>query len=287
MDAQFEPTNPLSMPFECFTYEPGNKPFPVAEHWHYFAELVLCREGKLLIRRNGEDFFLTPGEILFINPLVCHSLDTADGDPVKYGVIKLDLNQFEETPCYAPDLRSMMLEAERNQLPMHLSAKEVHESHMDFMVSECIHEYRTRAYAYDLKIRAMLYLITTSLVRLWIGQGVTLQVRPVPSDPLYTVTSYIDHHIGESLKVEDLAKYCGLSYPWFAKRFRDIYGISCKEYIEKVRISRVEHFLLFTDRDLNDISRETGYADCSHMIKDFRRLKGTTPGQFRQQQRKT
>ena len=35
---------------------------------------------------------------------------------------------------------------------------------------------------------------------------------------------------GDSLKVEDLAKLCGLSYPWFAKKFREIYGISCKEY---------------------------------------------------------
>ena len=118
-------------------------------------------------------------------------------------------------------------------------------------------------------------------MRLWIRDGFTVEARTIRTDPIYSVTSYIDRHIREALKVEELARYCGLSYPWFAKRFREIYGISCKEYIEKVRISKVEHYLLFTSYDLNYISQETGYADCSHMIKDFRRLKHTTPGQFR------
>ena len=154
------------------------------------------------------------------------------------------------------------------------------------MFRQCILECRERNYAYDLKIRALLYLLFTALVRLWLRDGFSLQGRSIQSDPLYSVTSYIDRHIRESLKVEELARHCGLSYPWFAKRFREIYGISCKEYIEKVRISKVEHYLVFTDYDLNYISRETGYADCSHMIKDFRRLKQTTPGQYRLDRKK-
>ena len=48
----------------------------------------------------------------------------------------------------------------------------------------------------------------------------------------------------------------------------------------------VEQFLLLTDMDLSRISKETGYADCSHMIKNFKRLMGITPGQYRLQRRK-
>ena len=105
-------------------------------------------------------------------------------------------------------------------------------------------------------------------------------------DPIYALPYHIARHIEEPLKVEDLAEYCGLSYPWFARKFRDIYGISCKEYIENVRIRRVEHYLQFTDCDLNYISEHTGYADCSHLIRDFRKLRNTTPGQFRKDARK-
>ena len=86
--------------------------------------------------------------------------------------------------------------------------------------------------------------------------------------------------------MEDLAEKCGLSYPWFAKKFRDLYGISCKEYIEQIRVAEVEQYLRFTDMDLTQISEATGYADCSHMIKNFKRVMDITPGQFRQQKQR-
>jgi YesN/AraC family two-component response regulator len=60
-----------------------------------------------------------------------------------------------------------------------------------------------------------------------------------------------------------------------------MYGVSCKEYIECFRIFKVEDFLLFTDFDLTYISQETGYSDCSHMIKQFKKYRGITPKQFR------
>ena len=46
-------------------------------------------------------------------------------------------------------------------------------------------------------------------------------------------------------------------------------------------MARVEQLLLFTDYDLSRISEMTGYADCSHMIKNFKRIMEITPGQYR------
>ena len=81
--------------------------------------------------------------------------------------------------------------------------------------------------------------------------------------------------------MEDLAARCSLSYPWFAKQFHDYFGISCKQCIEKLRLETVEQYLTYSDLDLKTISRKTGYTDCSHMVKDFRRMNGITPGQYR------
>jgi len=72
-----------------------------------------------------------------------------------------------------------------------------------------------------------------------------------------------------------------MSYSYFAKSFHNLYGRSCKEYIEFIRISKAEELLLFTDCDLSYISQETGFADSSHLIKTFRRLKGMTPRQYK------
>ena len=258
MDKYSRPGNILLTSFECDLFTTDHPNFPVPEHWHYFAEIIRVRSGSLKICRAEQVFTLSAGDAVFFNPLTQHSLDYGEpGVPSTYEVVRLDMEQFGDLPSYSPDLRGLMLEAERRGLPMVFTAKELHDNHMDNMIDMCVQEYLNRSYGYDLRIRSLLYLI-------------------------YTLPSYIARNIQNPLKVEDLAAYCGLSYPWFARKFHQIYGMSCKEYIGKIRIRRVEHYLQFTDCDLNYISQHTGYADCSHLVRDFRKFRNTTPGQFRQ-----
>ena len=268
---------------ECYLYTTERTGFPVPPHWHYFGEIVRVRSGSLKILHGEQTYLLAAGDGVFINPLTQHSLDYAEpGVPSTYEVIRLDMEQFGDLPSYSPDLRGLMLEAERRSLPMVLTAQELHESHIDNMIDQCVQEYRNRAYGFDLRIRALLYLVFTAVIRRWIANGFVPQNYASRIEPIYSLPSYIARNIQNPLKVEDLAEYCGLSYPWFARKFHQIYGISCKEYIEKVRIRRVEYYLQFTDCDLNYISQHTGYADCSHLVRDFRKFRNTTPGQFRQ-----
>ena len=98
---------------------------------------------------------------------------------------------------------------------------------------------------------------------------------------IYNITEYIDSSMALNPKVSEIAEKCGMSYSYFAKKFLAVYGKTCKEYIEDMRIYKAEEFLIFTDFDLTYISQETGFSDCSHMIKSFKKHHGTTPKQFR------
>ena len=274
---------PVFSSFECHTNTTERPEFPGLPHWHYFAEILKVRSGSLNVRRGKMTYTLSAGDAIFINPLSPHSLDYAEpGVPAEYSVIRFDPELLSNPSSYTPDLRAMLLEAERRGLSMLLTAEELRERSLGLMIDACLWEYNGHDFGYDLRIRSLLFLICTDAVRRWIADGFAPQDYASAIDPIYTLPSYIARHIEEPLKVEKLAEYCGLSYPWFARRFHDIYGISCKEFIVKVRIRRVEHYLQFTDCDLNYISRHTGYADSSHLVRDFRRFRNTTPGQFRQ-----
>lgn len=278
----------LCSSIECYRFTTDIPQFPVSFHWHYFAEVIRVRSGSLKVCRGEKEYALSAGDALFITPLISHSLDySSPGEHAEYDVIRLDLELFGDLPSsYTPDLRAMILEAEKRGCSMMVSAPDMHIPHMDLAIDACMEEYRKREYGYDLRIRALLYLLYTSLIQRWISAGFTPQNYSSRIDPIYTLPNYIARHIQDPLKVEELAQLCGLSYPWFARKFREIYGISCKEYIERVRIRRVEHYLQFTDCDLDYISSHTGYADCSHLVRDFRKLRNTTPGQFRKAVRK-
>ena len=283
MNSPAEQSALLFSSVECNLHTTERPDFPIPLHWHYYAEIVRVLDGSLKIQRQNSSLVLNAGDAILFSPIIPHGLDRIDsGTPATYEIIRLDMEQFGDLPSYSPDLRGMVQEAERRGLSMVFPAKLLWESHVDNMIDQCVQEFRNRHYGYDLRIRSLLYLIFTAFIRFWIRDGFVPQNYASHIEPLYTLPAYISRHISEPLKVEELATYCGLSYPWFARKFHQTYGISCKELIEKVRLRRVEHYLQFTDCDLNYICQHTGYSDCSHLVRDFRKFHSMTPGKFRQ-----
>ena len=275
----------LCQAFDCFRIDSAacGDLFPVAPHSHYFSEVLLVRSGTCRITRGSRTILLGPGELMFVPPLVRHSLAQSGDSPVVLDVVKFSASRLLELPSYLSVLRSFFTDAARYpDRPVPMTAEEVKTWHLDSIVQECIVENEKQAFAWDLHIHALLYLLITNLARFWLTRRESLPVQePAETDPIMDIPAYIEQHIAEPLRVEDLARRCSLSYPWFAKRFHEIFGLSCKQFIERIRMQAVEQYLVYSDLDLSQISKLTGYTDSSHMVKDFRRMTGTTPGQFR------
>ena len=148
----------------------------------------------------------------------------------------------------------------------------------------CREEIQKKQFGYDIVIHSLISSLIVQMVRVWCENGFNTDVAMtmnLETDSIRGITSYIDAHIGEQIRVEDLADMCNMSYSYFAKNFKQYNARSCKEYIEFIRINKVEDLLLFTDFDLSYISQETGFSDSSHLIKIFRKWKGVTPKQFK------
>lgn len=274
----------LCQAFECFRFDSTAMAdlFPVVNQSHYFSEILLVRSGVCRIVRGTRTHELEPGELLYIAPLVPHSIDSADGNPVVFDVVKYSATRLKEISSSLKDLRSLSAETAQIRLPIQMNAKEVKAHHMDTIIEECLVEIQRHDMLSDLHVRALIYLMISGMARFWIEKREDFaELLSQPHSPIIDIPAYIEQHISEPLKVEDLAARCSISYPWFAKRFHDYFGISCKQCIEKLRVETVEQYLAYSDLDLKTISQKTGYTDCSHMVKDFRRMNGITPGQYR------
>ena len=270
--------------YECFRFDSEELPqlFPVKPVSHYFSEIVLVRCGACRITRGNYVCTLRPGELIYISPLIRHAIDSADGKPVIFDVVKFSVTRLQELPAYLASLRSLSIDAAKVHLPIYMTAEDVNTYHMGDIIRECLYEAGQNDFMSDLHIRALIYLLISGLARFWTAKRESFADQlSKPHDPIMDIPSYIEQHISEPLRVEDLARRCSLSYPWFAKRFHEFFGISCKQCIERLRVEAVEHYLAYTDLNLADISSRTGYTDCSHMVKDFRRMTGMTPGQYR------
>ncbi len=282
----FESSDILETPIECFDYDTATMPFPVKPHWHYFMEIIFIEEGSARMQSGEQHYILEKGDMMLFHPKSVHAIYGVDEKPLKYLGMKFDINQMGATSSYAPKLRSIFRCAEkRGMQPVFPKSFQQKEDYAELFL-ECVEEIRSKNYGYDLIVRSKIYTLLVQMLRHWQAQGFSVDSETFAEDSqndIYSITEFIDAHICDGIRVQELAERCGMSYSYFAKRFQEIYGKSCKAYIETMRLFQVEEFLLFTDFDLNYISQETGFSDCSHMIKSFKRSRGITPKQFRKQ----
>lgn len=269
----FEESDSLNNPIECFVFDASRETFPVRPHWHYFAEILYMLEGTAEVHSGEETHILGEEELFLFHLSAVHAIYSADGGAPKYAVLKFDINRLSLTPAYAPKLRGIFRYAQKTGGRVRFDSAAARELDCGRIFLDCISEINGRRYGCDLVLQAHLYRLLMGMVRCWIGEGMTIDSRSVPMEESYGVegvAEYIDLSLGEELRVEKIAAVCGMSYSGFARKFRDLYGMSCKEYIERMRIYKAEEFLVFTDYDLNYISQETGFSDCSHLIRSFK-----------------
>jgi len=107
------------------------------------------------------------------------------------------------------------------------------------------------------------------------------QIGPPSDSPMSTAIRFISQHHGERITNLDLAKACGLSVRAFERQFRAAYECSPHDYIRQLRVRMSCSALVFSKKSLAHIANEFGFADQSHFTKEFRRVMGGTPRDYR------
>ena len=100
------------------------------------------------------------------------------------------------------------------------------------------------------------------------------------------VRDYIHEHLREGIALDDLAATVALSRYHFARRFRQSVGTTPHEFVVQQRIEQAKTLLQRTDRSLTDIACGCGFADQSHMTREFKKRVGVTPGRYRSEDRR-
>lgn len=93
------------------------------------------------------------------------------------------------------------------------------------------------------------------------------------------VRSFIDSHVTESISLARLSSTAGLSPYHLNRLFCAEVGMAPHEYQLFRRIER-SRALLDEGKAIIDVALELGFADQSHFSRFFRRIVGTTPGNY-------
>jgi AraC-like DNA-binding protein len=112
-----------------------------------------------------------------------------------------------------------------------------------------------------------------------VEQFLLARIQDPTPDPLITAAvAWLERGTG-SKRIEDLARYIGLSQSALERRFRRVIGVSPKKFYSLARLKRAAR-LQATGADLTTVAHASGYFDQSHFIKEFRQMTGSAPSAF-------
>ena len=90
----------------------------------------------------------------------------------------------------------------------------------------------------------------------------------------------------QGLSIEELAEICCCSPSTFKRRFADQYNVSPHRWILQCRIRLACRILSTTDISIAEVAVSCGFINTSHFIAKFKHHIGSTPHQYRAQNRR-
>lgn len=98
---------------------------------------------------------------------------------------------------------------------------------------------------------------------------------------LAAIDRFIDAHLEDTLRIDDLASLAGLSRFHFLRCFKRATGSSPLQYILARRVARAQVLLGSDGASIAAVAYATGFSSQSHLNAMFKRHVGLTPGAYR------
>ena len=260
--------------------------YPMALHLHDFVEIAYILDGEATETINDLTYVVRRGDMLFINYKSTHSFVPRG----KFTYMNL---------CISPEVIARRLIHHSNAFEvLSLSAFEellsggggnvIHFSGKELHTIECILEEMRNEYENALPDRATvlqsyLEILITKLIR-------KLYPSFAHSDKneemWQNLLLYIHENLDKKLSLVDLAKKCFYNPSYFSRVFKERFGITLADYLQKERTEYAAKLLLSTEYTTDHIATVCGYGDKSSLYRAFRKEYGVTPSEFRSQKKR-
>ncbi len=94
---------------------------------------------------------------------------------------------------------------------------------------------------------------------------------------------YLSRHMGESIRIEDLARMAGLSSSRFSHLFKQETGESVLEHLNRLRLRQAALLMSHMGRNATEASLDVGFNNYNHFAAMFRQQYGCSPRTYKKQ----
>lgn len=93
--------------------------------------------------------------------------------------------------------------------------------------------------------------------------------------------SFISQNYKSQITINDISKFAGISRSQLYRIFMEIYHVPPVKFLSNYRVNMACELIKNTNMPINTIATSVGFSDGMYFSKTFKKLKGTTPKEYR------
>lgn len=273
------------IPIEILHRDPQPE-YPI--HTHDFSELVLVLKGHGTHFTSKHNFDVECGDLFVINGDLAHGYSDLNNlvlinilfDLEKLKLPGLDINRspgFHTLFTVEPLLR----EDSRFSSRLRLDYKQI--NYISEIIEKMEKELKGRKEGYQYMTASFFMQLITYLSRIYSDKTVSGESSLFQ---LGETISFIEHNMDRTISIKELLDISHMSESSLLRAFKKITGTSPMDFHLRKRIENACSLLADTNKPITMIAFDSGFSDSNYFSRQFKKIKGETPGDFRKKLQK-
>lgn len=253
-------------------------------HWHNVFEFGVMLSGTLHYYMNGERMELKEGDCVFVNANTMHMAEQSEDcdDAVMFTIV------FPPSLFAGGREGSLYQKYFRPILEADVPGFKIEDSVQGRSVVEALKEIYAlddTEYGYELRCLSL-------IIRAWEAMsgylneygGARMEIQPKKKDERKAkdVLSYIHEHYTQSISIDEIARYAGISRSACFRCFARFTNKKPVEYINEYRLAHAARMLKETEHTIAEVCMACGFTSSSYFGKLFLKKYAVTPLRYRQ-----
>ncbi len=263
--------------FEVFHYR-DPRPGYVEVHHHDFYEVYFLLGGKVAYWVDGRIIHMTPGDLLFINPMELHRPLPDPEEPVcERFVLWINKEYLEglSTPQFS---LSACFDTGRSDHSHHIRPTASERAVLTARLGELVQEYYSKDPGSDISAQGVLLQLMVQLNRLS-RRAEGFREAEELSELVRGAMQYISENISAPLSLEEIAGQLFVSKYHLSHAFSAEVGVSVYRYIMLRRLLLARQ-LLSSGEPAGQVCRSCGFSDYTSFYRAFKSEYGISPRAF-------
>lgn len=236
-------------------------------HYHAAYEIYILKEGERTVVTDGMEYTTAAKDAVLFSSNVPHR---SKGDTPFSGIC-IHFSQRYLDLYFTPEAKKQLMKCFKHKV--------IALNDRDFeLIQSIADEFEENGENNFLTLAFILNILNCCIKTSDVGISAACEKKLKKAQ---LIIEYTDENYISIKRISDITHLFDVSENYVFRVFRESYGMTPKQYINKLKIKNACHRLKHSDKSIKAIAYDCGFDSYEHFINVFKKNVGTTPGEYK------